>query len=188
MPSRSGRVHVATTSRNYKGKLYQTHLLRRTFRVGHQVKHETLGNISHLPDSLIDGDPEAINKVFEAWGSAIDAFNAAFPDTALALNVSNPFNGGDGLARCVSEYAIDALGERATLQNNSLHAQTSFNFRVVQLLADRHDEGVRVGFQMLCASRNHGRFKGPFADALAIGDQVGATYFEIYQSDVKHLP
>lgn len=54
MPTRSGRVHVATTQRNYKGKVYQTHLLRRTFRVGHQVKHETLGNISHLPDSLID--------------------------------------------------------------------------------------------------------------------------------------
>jgi len=54
MPSRSGRVHVATTSRKYKDKLYQTHLLRRTFRVGRQVKHETLGNISHLPDSLID--------------------------------------------------------------------------------------------------------------------------------------
>ena len=54
MPTRSGRVHVATTQRNYKGKIYQTHLLRRTFRVGRQVKHETLGNISHLPDSLID--------------------------------------------------------------------------------------------------------------------------------------
>jgi len=54
MPSRSGRVHVATTKRNYKGKTYQTHLLRRTFRDGSQVKHETLGNISHLPDSLID--------------------------------------------------------------------------------------------------------------------------------------
>ena len=54
MPARSGRVHVATTQRKYNGKLYQTHLLRRTFRVGRQVKHETLGNISHLPDSLID--------------------------------------------------------------------------------------------------------------------------------------
>ena len=54
MPSRSGRVHVATTSRKYKDKLYQTHLLRRTFRVGRQVKHETLGNISHLPEALID--------------------------------------------------------------------------------------------------------------------------------------
>jgi len=54
MPSRSGRVHVATTERHYKGKTYRTHLLRRTFRLGQQVKHETLGNISHLPDSLID--------------------------------------------------------------------------------------------------------------------------------------
>lgn len=54
MPSRSGKVHVATTSRIYKGKTYQSHLLRRTFRVGSQVKHETLGNISHLPPHLID--------------------------------------------------------------------------------------------------------------------------------------
>lgn len=54
MPSRTGSVHVATTSRRYKGKLYQTHLLRRTFRVGAQVKHQTLGNISHLPPHLIE--------------------------------------------------------------------------------------------------------------------------------------
>jgi transposase len=54
MPSRTGRVHVATTTRTYKGKVYQSHLLRRTFRVGTQVKHETLGNISHLPAELID--------------------------------------------------------------------------------------------------------------------------------------
>jgi hypothetical protein len=45
---------VATTSRLYKGKLYQTHLLRRTFRVGAEVRHETLGNISHLPPQLIE--------------------------------------------------------------------------------------------------------------------------------------
>jgi len=54
MPSRSGRVHVATTTRKYKDKVYQTHLLRRTFRVGPEVKHETLGNISHLPEPLIN--------------------------------------------------------------------------------------------------------------------------------------
>jgi len=54
MASRNGPVHVATTSRTYKGKLYQTHLLRRSIRVGSQVRHETLGNISHLPPELID--------------------------------------------------------------------------------------------------------------------------------------
>ena len=54
MPSRSGHVHVATTTRRYKNKIYTSHLLRRSFRAGKQVKHETLGNLSHLPDSLID--------------------------------------------------------------------------------------------------------------------------------------
>ena len=54
MPARNGSIHVATTSRIYKGKTYHTHLLRRTFREGDKVKHQTLGNISHLPVSLID--------------------------------------------------------------------------------------------------------------------------------------
>lgn len=54
MPARNGSVHVATTTRSYKGKVYQSHLLRRTFRDGGKVRHETLGNISHLPPDLID--------------------------------------------------------------------------------------------------------------------------------------
>ena len=54
MPSRDGAVHVATTTRHYKNTTYHTHLLRRTFRHDGKVKHETLGNISHLPDHIID--------------------------------------------------------------------------------------------------------------------------------------
>ena len=53
MPARSGAVHVATTKRVYKGKTYVTHLLRRSIRKGRTVTHETLGNLSHLPDHLI---------------------------------------------------------------------------------------------------------------------------------------
>ncbi len=54
MPSRTGAVHVATTKRVYKGKTYTTHLLRRSIRKGKTVTHETLGNLSHLPDHVID--------------------------------------------------------------------------------------------------------------------------------------
>jgi len=54
MPSRTGPVHVATTTRHYKDKVYQSHFLRRSFRVGARVLHETLGNLSHLPAHLID--------------------------------------------------------------------------------------------------------------------------------------
>ncbi len=54
MAARTGAVHVATTKRVYKGKTYVTHLLRRSIRKGKTVTHETLGNLSHLPDHLID--------------------------------------------------------------------------------------------------------------------------------------
>lgn len=54
MPARTGAVHVATTRRVYKGRVYETHLLRRTYRDGDQVRHQTLGNLSHLPPDLIE--------------------------------------------------------------------------------------------------------------------------------------
>lgn len=54
MPTRTGSVHVATTKRRYKGKVYETHLLRRTYREAGKVKHQTLGNLSHLPAPVID--------------------------------------------------------------------------------------------------------------------------------------
>src|SRR6516165_3168838 len=54
MASRGGPVHVATTRRTYKGKVYTSYLLRRSIRDGQHVRHETLGNLSHLPPDLID--------------------------------------------------------------------------------------------------------------------------------------
>lgn len=54
MPARIGPVHVVTTRRRYKGKTYETHLLRRTFREDGKVKNETVGNLSHLPPDVIE--------------------------------------------------------------------------------------------------------------------------------------
>jgi hypothetical protein len=33
---------------------YVTHLLRRSWREGGKVRHETLGNISHLPEEVVE--------------------------------------------------------------------------------------------------------------------------------------
>lgn len=54
MPARNGTAHVVTTTRKYKDRVYHTHLLRRSYREGGTVKNETLGNLSHLPDELVD--------------------------------------------------------------------------------------------------------------------------------------
>ncbi len=54
MSTRTGTVHVVTTARKYKDQVYRTHLLRRSYREDGKVKNETLGNLSHLPDPLIE--------------------------------------------------------------------------------------------------------------------------------------
>ena len=54
MARRGGAVHVVTTRRRYKDRVYETHLLRRTFREGGRVRNETVGNLSHLPPETIE--------------------------------------------------------------------------------------------------------------------------------------
>src|ERR1700756_1234891 len=77
MPSRNGAVHVATTKRVYKGKTYVTHLLRRSIRRGQTVTHETLGNLSHLPDHLIELIKRSLKG--ETFVAASDAFRVLRP-------------------------------------------------------------------------------------------------------------
>src|SRR2546428_5608533 len=54
MARRGAAVHVVTTRRSYKGRVYETTLLRRTFREGGRVRNETVGNLSHLPAETIE--------------------------------------------------------------------------------------------------------------------------------------
>src|SRR3970282_1776755 len=54
MARRGGAVHVVTTRRPYKDRVYETHLFRRTYREGGTVKNETVGNLSHLPAETIE--------------------------------------------------------------------------------------------------------------------------------------
>jgi len=55
MSRRGGAVHVATIKTKGKGgRVYTSHLLRRSFREGGKVRHENLGNLSHLPEAAID--------------------------------------------------------------------------------------------------------------------------------------
>jgi hypothetical protein len=60
VPRRSGRAHVATiTTKGKNGAEYTSYLLRRSYREGGKVRHENLGNLSHLPIEII----EAIRKM-----------------------------------------------------------------------------------------------------------------------------
>src|SRR5205814_1079403 len=53
-PRPTGAIHVVTNRRQGKGRVYVSHLLRRSYREGGKVKNETVGNISHLPEELVE--------------------------------------------------------------------------------------------------------------------------------------
>jgi hypothetical protein len=60
MPRRGGRAHVATIrTKGKNGREYTSYLLRRSYRERGKVRHENLGNLSHLPIEII----EAIRKM-----------------------------------------------------------------------------------------------------------------------------
>jgi hypothetical protein len=54
MPRRTGRIHVVKTTRVHNGKTYHSYLLGRSVREGTRVRKEIVGNISHLPEPVID--------------------------------------------------------------------------------------------------------------------------------------
>ena len=55
MPRRTnGAVHVATIKTRYKDREYTSQILRRSYREGGKVKHENLGNVSHLPAATLE--------------------------------------------------------------------------------------------------------------------------------------
>lgn len=96
MPARTGTAHVVTTTRKYKDQVYRTHLLRRSYREGGVVKNETLGNLSHLPEHLIEiirrslqGESFVpLGQAFEVTGSrahgAVQAVGVAMQRLGLA--------------------------------------------------------------------------------------------------------
>ena len=52
MEKKLSGLYVAHIKREYKDKVYESHLLRRSYRDGKKVKQKTIANISPLPESL----------------------------------------------------------------------------------------------------------------------------------------
>jgi hypothetical protein len=136
----------------------------------------------HLAPGLASVNGYSDGKVIDAWTQAIDSYGAAFPNCAVILNATLEPNHRGGITHPVIEHCQQRLGYRATFQHNSLKASTPMGARHHQLILVLGDDGWRIGFQMVSASSDRARFGGSFDDAIARAP--GASYFEIYQSDV----
>ena len=84
-------MHVATTSRAHVTKageqrLYQSHLLRRTFREDGKVKHQTLANLTPLPTEQLDLLRRSLNgETFVAADSVAVTVERSLPHGDVAL-------------------------------------------------------------------------------------------------------
>ena len=65
-------MHVATIRRRHGDRVYESHLVRRSFREGKRVRHETIANVSRLPPAAI----EALRRALR--GEALMAAGEAF--------------------------------------------------------------------------------------------------------------
>src|SRR3954466_12081498 len=72
MARQTRAVHVAKVTNTLKGVTYTSYYLRRTFRHEGKVRHETLGNLSDLPDHVIDLIRRSLKG--ETFVPAADAF------------------------------------------------------------------------------------------------------------------
>jgi transposase len=109
MARRNGAVHVVTTERRYKGKVYRTHLLRRSFREDGKVKNETLGNLSHLPEHLV----EIIRRSLK--GESFVEVSEAF-----AVHASLHHGHVDAVLRAVSRLGFEKLVAARPCRERSL--------------------------------------------------------------------
>jgi transposase len=100
-------MHVVTTRRTYKDRVYETHLLRRTFRQDGRVKNETLANLSHLPPDALD----AVRRVLHGERLVADTD---------ALAITRSLRHGDGAAVFAMARRLgfaELLGPRSELRD-----------------------------------------------------------------------
>jgi transposase len=72
MKHRGKAAHVVTTERIYKDRVYRAHLLRRSYREDGKVKNQTLANLSHLPEHVVELIRRSLKG--ECFVSTDDAF------------------------------------------------------------------------------------------------------------------
>jgi hypothetical protein len=142
----------------------------------------------HPAPSLESVKGYSVDAMAGAWKASIDAYAAAFPHTAACLSISVR-----GAARRyvneVISYGRAALGDRFAVQHNALKASTLVQAPHQQLVAAAARDGVRTGYEMVCAAATNPRRFGSndVKVGIAIGRAAGGTYWDVYPPDLKFL-
>jgi hypothetical protein len=157
--------------------------------VGVHITGPTFPSAEMHPAPGIEALPGYSDKAMvAAWSASIDAHAKAFPETAAILSISVRPPASRYLGE-VTAYGRKQLGERFTLQHNSLKASTSPLAAHHVFITNAAKRGVRVGFEMVCAAMdNPGRFGSRDVMAgIELGKRAGGVYFDVYPPDLQSL-
>ncbi|MGH9379987.1 MAG: IS1634 family transposase [Thermoanaerobaculia bacterium] len=192
MTRRGGAVHVATTRRRYKGRVYEAHLLRRTYREDGKVKHETLGNLSHLPAHAIEAVRRslrgehlvAVDECFEIVRSLPHGHVAATLGTLRNLGLEKLL----GSRRCRQRDLVTAMIVARIVEPSSklatgraIHRDTAHS-TLGELLGVEDAEADELYTAMDWLLPRQGRIEAALAarhlDGTLVLYDVTSTYFE----------
>ena len=130
MATRTGIAHVVTTTRKYKDQVYRTHLLRRSYREGAQVKNETLGNLSHLPEPLIDIIRRSLRgETFVSVEQAFESVRSPAHGHVQAVALTNAAK-ANIVGQHGGQFAPQVLAQK-------LHQRGHFLWRTLPILAGK---------------------------------------------------
>jgi hypothetical protein len=155
------------------------------------------GGEMHLPSTKTDKENwkkagYSKEKLVQSYRTIIDAYDQAFPNKLLALDVS-PTVFKDGAVEEIAAYASSKLGRRFCIQHNALAAKTNEQGAPMHQLVRSFEGRATLGYQLLCSATGKGaftedgkRFGGTLKSAFDIGLRGGASYFEIYTADLEN--
>src|SRR5579863_747643 len=131
-PRPTSAMHVVTNRRQGKGREYVTHLLRRSYREGGKVKNETVGNISHLPEELVElvraglrGEPDGVfGQGFEIERSLPAGHVAAALVMARRLELARLLDRGSSRER---DLCLAMICQRAIAPASKLATARAFD-------------------------------------------------------------
>ena len=197
-PRPTGPFHVVTTRRQGKHREYVAHLLRRSYREGGVVRKETVANLSHLPEELIELIRGALRgQRYVAAGEALSverSLPAGHVEAALLmarrLGLARLLDGAPSRERalCVAMIVQRLLGPGSKLAMSRAFAQSTL---ASELGVEDADEDELYGALDWLLGRQ-GRIERALArrhlqgGALVLYD-VSSSYFEGHSCPLAQL-
>src|SRR5919108_1435803 len=188
-PRHSGAMHVVTNKIRRGDREYTSHLLRRSYREGGKVRKETLANLSHLPDEVIELIRGALQG--RRYLDADDAFaiERSLPagHVQAALSMARRLDLGRLLDRAPSrerDLCLAMICQQALAPGSKLHTVRAFSRSTLgQELgvtdADEDDLYDTLDWLLERQARIEDRLaRRPLADGELVLYDVSSSYFE----------